>query len=176
MDGRNVRGNDRLQANAGGYLQAMADANSVFTVGINGNYQAYANNQNNFTFGHGGYFSPQHFLSVSLPVRYRYEKNALEVTGYLSPGYQSYEQDAEPFYPTDPAAQAELDALSMINSDVTAYHDASSETGLGINLGGSFWYDLNGQTRIGGELDLNTFGEYNEVKTVFGLKQSLGAK
>ncbi|MAF27948.1 MAG: cellulose synthase [Croceicoccus sp.] len=176
MDGHNVRNNNRLQVNAGGYLQAMGTANSVLTVGINGNYQAYANNQNNFTFGHGGYFSPQHFLSVSLPVRYRYEKNALEVTGHLSPGYQSYEQDAEPFYPTDPAAQGELDALSMLNSDVTAYHDASSETGFGINLGGSFWYDLNGQTRIGGELDLNTFGEYNEVKTVFGLKQSLGAK
>jgi cellulose synthase operon protein C len=176
MDGRNVRGNDRLQANAGGYLQAMADANSVLTVGINGNYQAYDNNQNNFTFGHGGYFSPQHFLSVSLPVRYRYAKNAIEVTGYLSPGYQSYEQDAEPFYPTDPAAQGELDALAMLDSDVTAYHNASSETGFGVNLGGSFWYDLNGQTRIGGELDLNTFGEYNEVKTVFGLKQSLGAK
>ena len=176
MDGRNVRGNDRLQANAGGYLQAMATANSVLTVGINGNYQAYDNNQNNFSFGHGGYFSPQNFLSVSLPVRYRYAKDALKVTGYFSPGYQSYEQDAEPFYPTDPAAQGELDALAMLNSDVTARHKASSETGFGVNLGGSFWYDLNGQTRIGGELDLNTFGEYNEVKTVFGLKQSLGAK
>lgn len=172
--GENVRDNSGIQVNAGGYLRAYRDASSTLTVGINANYQDYDNNQNFFTFGQGGYFSPQSFMSVSFPVRYAYRKDALEVGANIVPGYQSYSQDGEPLFPTVDAAQGALDALKSLNSDVRARFDSISKTGFGISAGGSAYYQLGDATKIGGELNINTFGQYNEFRSLLGIKRQIG--
>ena len=173
--GTNVRSNGRVQLNAGGYLVAYEDNNSTFRLGVNGNFQQFDNNQNVFTYGQGGYFSPQNFLSVSFPVSYTYKIDRLEAGASITPGYQSYEQDTEPFFPTDPVAQAELVALRALDTDVQAFHAGSSQTGFGINLGGTAYYEITPGTRIGGEFSLDTFGEYNEIRTMLGIRQNFGA-
>ena len=174
--GHHVRGNSSIQANVGAYLRAMQTRTSKLTLGINANYQSYANNQNYFTYGHGGYFSPQSFLSVSFPVRYTLQRRELEIAVNVAPGYQSYEQDEAPLYPNDPAEQANLDALKALNTDVRSNYDSVSQTGFGISAGGSAYYRLGGRTRIGGEVNINTFGNYNELRTFLGIKQSLGSQ
>ncbi|HEX7820591.1 MAG TPA: cellulose synthase subunit BcsC-related outer membrane protein [Sphingobium sp.] len=173
-EGTNVRKNNSLQLNAGGYLRAYRDANSTVTVGINANYQNYDNNQNYFSFGQGGYFSPQSFLSVSFPVRYAYRANQLEVDGNVVPGYQSYSQESAPLYPTDSAAQGQLDSLKLLNSDVRSRFDSVSKTGFGISAGGSAYYQIGNGTRVGGELNINTFGEYKEFRSQLGIKRQIG--
>ncbi|MFX9638751.1 cellulose synthase subunit BcsC-related outer membrane protein, partial [Acinetobacter baumannii] len=85
------------------------------TAGLNINYQTYGNNQNFFTWGNGGYFSPQTFLSLGFPVNYTYESPRLDVKGSFTPGFQSFSQDRANLYPTDDAAQAQLDALKTQN-------------------------------------------------------------
>lgn len=173
-DGTNVRDNNSIQLNAGGYLRAYRDETSTLTVGINANYQDYDNNQNYFSFGHGGYFSPQSFLSVSFPVRYAYRANQLEVEGNVVPGYQSYSQESAALFPTDDAAQGELLALKSANNDVRARYDSMSKTGFGISAGGSAYYQLGNGTRVGGELNINTFGEYKEFRSQLGIKHQIG--
>ena len=173
--GQNVRDNDGIQVNVGGYFRAYRSANSSLSVGVNANYQAFDNNQNYFTFGHGGYFSPQSFLSVSFPVRYAYEKGPLSISGSFTPGYQSYEQRGEGLYPTDPGAQATLDALKLANSDVRARYDTISQTGFGLAADGSIYYQVSPRTRVGGELQYNSFGDYDEFTTLLGVRQQIGA-
>ena len=175
-DGVNVLENSGLELNVGGYLLAMSRKSADLKVGINGNYQTFDNNQNLYTFGHGGYFSPQSFLSVSFPVRYQLSTEQFEASASVSPGYQSFEQDSVPFFPTDAAAQGELDALALLDSDVLAYHEGSSETGFGINLQGTTYFKIGPDTSIGGEVKLDTFGEYNEFVTMFGIRQKFGAR
>ncbi len=174
-DGTGVRDNNSVQFNVGGYTRAYRGARSSLTLGLNANYQRYANNQNYFTYGHGGYFSPQNFFSVSFPVRYELDTDRWEVKANVAPGYQSYSQDEVALFPTDPAAQALLDALKAENDDVRARYDSLSETGFGIAAGASVYYGLAGSTRIGGDVNVNTFGQYNEVRTSIGIKQTLGA-
>ncbi|BBC71895.1 cellulose synthase [Altererythrobacter sp. B11] len=173
--GRNVRNNEGVQINGGAYFRAYRDASSQLTLGVNGNYQAFDNNQNYFTFGHGGYFSPQSFLSVSFPIRYTYDRDALEITAGLSPGFQSYEQTGEALYPTDAGAQAALDALKVINSDVRARYDTISQTGFALAADGSAYYEVSPRTRIGGEFQYNSFGVYDEFRTLLGIRQQIGA-
>ncbi|KCZ53821.1 hypothetical protein HY29_15840 [Hyphomonas beringensis] len=172
--GENVKRNTGIQLNAGGYLLARKGEFSDLTVGVNGNYQAFNDNHNLFTSGYGGYFSPQSFLSVSFPIRYAYTRDRLEAKASITPGYQSFEQDREPFYPTDPTSMFEVGFLSFLNDDVQAYHDSSSETGFGVNLNGSTYFQVAPGTSIGGEVRLNTFGEYNEFQTLFGIRQNFG--
>ncbi|WP_230769853.1 cellulose biosynthesis protein BcsC [Sphingomonas sp. Leaf4] len=172
--GDNVRGNRGYQANVGGYLPLYRDGSSTFTGGVNINWQAFDNNQNFFTFGHGGYFSPQSFLSMSLPLRYTYSDNRWEARLGGAPGYQSFEQDRAPIYPTDPTAQAALDALKASNSDVRSYYDSLSVTGFAFAADGSLYYRITPNTRVGATASVNTFGTYDEYRSTFELRQSLG--
>ncbi len=172
--GDNVRQNRGYQANAGGYLPVYRDGHSTLTGGLNLNWQAFDNNQNYFTYGHGGYFSPQSFLSMSLPIRYAYNSTRWEGRVGVAPGYQSFEQDRAPIYPTDPNAQAELDALKARNTDVRSYYDSLSNTGFAFSADGSLFYRLNPNTRIGASASANTFGTYDDYRSTFELRQSLG--
>lgn len=173
-DGTGVRDNDSIEVNAGGYLRAWQKAHMSALVGFNVNYQNYSNNQNYFTYGHGGYFSPQSFLSVSFPVRFWSVNGPVSVQASLAPGYQSYDQPGEPVYPADAAAQGQLDDLKTLNSDVRSRYDSLSKTGFGLSASGSVYYQVSSNTKLGGELNINTFGEYKEYKTLFGLKQVVG--
>jgi tetratricopeptide (TPR) repeat protein len=172
--GENVRQNRGYQANAGGYLPLYRDGHSTLTGGLNLNWQAFDNNQNYFTYGHGGYFSPQSFLSMSLPIRYAYNSTRWEGRLGVAPGYQSFEQDRSPIYPTDPTAQAALDALKAQDTDVRSYYDSLSNTGFAFSADGSLFYRLNPNTRIGASASANTFGTYDDYRSTFELRQSLG--
>lgn len=173
-DGTEVRDNEGIQVNVGGYLRVWNDRASSVTVGVNANYQTFDNNQNYFTLGHGGYFSPQTFFSVSFPVRYERRTDLLEIAASVVPGYQSFDQDAVPIYPVDSAAQAALDALKAQNPDVRAQYDSLSSTGFGISAGASAYYRVTPNTRVGGELNYNTFGQYNEFRSLLGIRQTIG--
>ncbi|WP_242127126.1 cellulose biosynthesis protein BcsC [Sphingobium sp. Sx8-8] len=175
-DGTAVRDNQSVEINAGGYLRAWQNARSSVTVGFNVNYQNYDNNQNYFTYGHGGYFSPQSFLSVNFPIRYASSDGPLTVQASVAPGYQSYDQQGEAVYPTEPGAQGVLDYLKSVNSDVRARYDSLSKTGFGLQAGGSLFYQISPNTRLGGELNINTFGQYKEFRSLIGLRQTLGDK
>ena len=61
-----------------------------------------------------------------------------------------------------------------MNSDVRARYDSASKTGFGMAAGASAYYRVTERTRIGGELNLNTFGDYNEFKSLLGIRQQLG--
>ncbi|MGF7146898.1 tetratricopeptide (TPR) repeat protein [Sphingomonas zeicaulis] len=173
-DGTEVRDNEGIQANVGGYLRVWNDGHSSATVGVNANYQHFSNNQNYFTLGHGGYFSPQTFFSVSFPMRYQRRTDLLEIEASVTPGFQSFDQDAVPLYPVDVAAQAALDALKAQNNDVRAQYDSLSRTGFGITTGASAYYRVSDTTRVGGQLNYNTFGQYKEFRSLLGIRQTIG--
>lgn len=173
--GSNVARNNGFEANIGGYVRAYRDEHSSVTTGLNVNYQSYDKSQNYFTFGNGGYFSPQSFISVGFPVNYRYENERFEGSASLTPGFQSYKEDRSPLYPTDPGAQAQLDRLKAVNDDVRSYYDSNSKTGFALSAEGSLYYTLNPGTRIGGDLSYNSFGSYDEFRSLVGVRQSFGS-
>ncbi|MBB3955411.1 cellulose synthase subunit BcsC-related outer membrane protein [Novosphingobium sediminicola] len=173
-NGTNVLSNRNVEVNVGGYMQAWRDEHSSITAGMNINYQSYANNQNQFTWGQGGYFSPQSFLALSFPIRYAYQKGNLDLKVAGTPGFQSFSQNRTDLYPGDPAAQATLNALKAANSDVRNYYDSLSKTGFGMSAQTSLYYRIGPATRVGGEVSYNTFGNYDEFRSMLGIRQSLG--
>ncbi|CAN5883670.1 cellulose biosynthesis protein BcsC [soil metagenome] len=174
--GLNVIENRGWQANVGGYMPIVRDSRSVLTGGLNLNWQSFLNNQNYFTYGHGGYFSPQSFLSVGLPIRYSYDSPRIEGRLGVTPGYQSFEQDRAPIYPTDPAGQAVLDGLKAQNTDVRSYYDSLSKTGFAFSADGSLYYRVSPSTQVGGSFSVNTFGSYDEYRSSIGIRQTLGGE
>jgi tetratricopeptide (TPR) repeat protein len=175
FNGTNVSDNTGFETNIGGYLRAWKSAHSSLTTGINLNYQRFRKSQNYFTFGNGGYFSPQSFLAVGFPIHYAATRDALEVDATLTPGFQSYSENQSPLYPTDAAAQAQLDALKALNSDVRSTYDSLSKTGFALSAQTSLYYRFSPNTRIGGEISYNSFGNYKEIRSGLGLRQSFGS-
>ena len=99
---------------------------------------------------------------------------SLELKASVTPGYQSYSQDEVPLYPTDPAAQAELDRLKVLNRDVRATYDSLSKTGFAVAADASLYYRVGPNTRVGGEASYNTFGSYDEFRSTLGVRQTFG--
>lgn len=174
FDGTKVVRNDGFEANVGGYLRAYASPHGSLTVGLNVNYQAYDKSQNYFTWGNGGYFSPQSFISVGFPVNYTMQNDRFDLRASFTPGFQSYSQDASPLYPGDPLLQAQLDADKIADTDVRSYYDESSKTGFALSALLSLYYKISPTTRIGGETSYNTFGTYDEFRSLFSVRQNFG--
>jgi len=173
--GTNVAKNDGFEANVGGYLRVYKGQRSAVTVGLNVNYQGYDKSQNYFTFGNGGYFSPKSFISVGFPVNYTMQDERWDASASFTPGFQSYKENESPLYPTDLIAQAELDNLKALNDDVRSNYDSLSKTGFALSAQGSLYYKITPGTRIGGDMSYNTFGSYDEFRSMLGLRQSFGS-
>ncbi|WP_298289990.1 cellulose biosynthesis protein BcsC [Novosphingobium sp.] len=173
-NGTNVRQNTGIEANVGGYIRLIKGVRSQLTGGINANYQTYDNNQNYFTYGHGGYFSPQSFLSIGFPINYTLETDRISAKANLTPGFQSFSQDETALYPTDPALQANLDALKDLNTDVRARYDSLSRTGFAISAGGELYYKVSPNTQVGGNVSFTSFGQYEELRSLIGIRQAIG--
>lgn len=176
FNGTNVLENTSIEANVGGYIRLIKGARSQLTGGINANYQAYDNSQNHFTFGHGGYFSPQSFLSIAFPFNYTLETDRLSAKANLTPGFQSFREDETALYPTDLALQANLDALKGLNSDVRARYDSLSRTGIAVSVGGELYYKASPSTQVGGNVSYTSFGQYEELRSLIGIRQAIGDK
>ena len=174
--GLRVAQNNGVEVNLGGYGRVYDSGGLQVTAGAAVNYQAFDENLGYFTLGHGGYFSPQSFVSLSLPIRADWRGGAWRISAQATPGVQSYHQDSADVYPTRPALQAQLDALKAQNPDVRASYDSASSSGLAFAGKAEAWYDLSSSTAIGGDLSMTTFGDFDEYMMTLRLKQTFGAR
>jgi hypothetical protein len=61
----------------------------------------YANNQRFFTFGHGGYFSPQRFFHGGGILRWQ-RAGTVRWDASAEPGYDYYQEAHAPIFPLEP--------------------------------------------------------------------------
>lgn len=173
--GTNVADNRSVEAGLGGYVQALRTDNSSLQTGVHVNYMDFDENLSKHSFGHGGYFSPQNHVSVSFPINYRHDSGKMRYTASITPGFQSYSEQASDYFPTDDAAQEAMDLLADIGVVPESRYGASSESGLGLTLGAGAEYQLNDSVRLGGKLGYDTFGDYNESSAMLYMNYQLGA-
>jgi hypothetical protein len=113
LAGTNVRKNIRIDGTAGAYWRAWAAPEyGTLTIGANFFGMHYGNNQNAFTYGMGGYFSPQSYFLANVPFTWsgHYETHwHYNVTGAV--GVQAFQEDATLLWPL--AAQKSLEAANF---------------------------------------------------------------
>lgn len=71
ITGKNVADNERAQAMAGYYYKLINETHRQVRVGVNTMWWHYQKDLSEYTLGQGGYYSPQQYMSFSLPVLYR---------------------------------------------------------------------------------------------------------
>ncbi|WP_406019038.1 cellulose synthase subunit BcsC-related outer membrane protein, partial [Succinivibrio sp.] len=173
--GKNVLSNSSFGANTGLYVHPIKPTMyQDLTIGIDLNYENFKHNENNFTFGHGGYFSPQKYFVASIPIRYKKRTENLTLTSEVSLGYQNYHLNEEDYFPTNSAYQSAADYLAGFGFIKKSKHDAKDESGIGGSAKVVLDYYLLDDLKIGGSIGYNTFGEYKEMSEMLYIKSVLG--
>jgi hypothetical protein len=170
LNGKNVVSNSRFEAGAGAYYKFIKDTDMELTAGLNLTALGYKQNLRYFTLGHGGYFSPQRYFSLSLPVDLagRAGKLAYRLEGSI--GIQSFRENSVAYFPGDSALQAQWETVATANAvaaptGVTwkAFYPGQSKTGLGFRLGAEAEYRLAPQWTLGGKVSMDNASNYTQT-------------
>jgi hypothetical protein len=129
IQGLNVPNNWSAAGNAGLYWQAVQG----LTLGVNATGMHYDRNLNFFSFGQGGYFSPQQYYLASVPVSWYSRKSRLEYQIKFSGGMQYLQQDASPFYPVSHYPAVASPRTYPSTSSTTPNYDADIRMGYRVS-------------------------------------------
>lgn len=160
--GENVASNNSLNATAGAYVRPFHTDDRELKAGMSLSWMDFSKNLSYFSYGQGGYFSPQNYAAVSFPVDFTRKFDDLSVKIGGSVGYQSYSQDRSAYFPNDPALQSQLESYATSGAVQSAYYAGDSKNGIGYNLHAGADYKVTKAVTIGGQLGYDTFGDYNE--------------
>lgn len=102
ITGKNVADNSRERLMGGYYYKLINSDNRRATVGLNSMLWHYQKDLSDYTFGQGGYYSPQQYLSFAVPVtwRQRTENWSFDLGGSVS--WSHSKTDAQQRYPVNP--------------------------------------------------------------------------
>jgi tetratricopeptide (TPR) repeat protein len=144
LDGRRVDSNSNWQADAG-FLKRSASGDG-WSASFGGALQAsgFGSNRSHFTLGHGGYFSPDRFLSVGpiFEVRARDDIRSIRLTGGLT--WQTLRESSSAYFPTDAALQA---------ASGNPRYPGDSREGLGARLAASVEWRVSDRAVAGVRLE-----------------------
>lgn len=172
--GENVANNTSMNASAGVYLRPYHDDFRALQTGLNVSWMDFSKNLSYYTYGQGGYFSPQNYVSVSLPVDFSQKIDNWKLNVGGSVGYQSYSQDSSDYFPTSGEAQDLLKDLYDLGYARDYRYGGSSESGVGYTVRAGVDYNVNKDMTIGGKVGYDTFGNYNESTAGLYFRYMLG--
>lgn len=175
-EGKNVSDNTAYELALGGYVSPINNARRHLQTGVHLSAMAFDRDLSHFTFGHGGYFSPQQYTSIALPINYRDNlSDDVTFSGYVSPGYQYYRTDDSDYFPTDPEAQALLDVFTDLGTIPSSQYRGETNSGAGVSVGAALGYQASPALSLGGRVGYNSFGDYSDASASMFIDYSFGA-
>ncbi|HVE07491.1 MAG TPA: cellulose synthase subunit BcsC-related outer membrane protein, partial [Paraburkholderia sp.] len=161
LTGHNVKSNTAGKGGGGVYSRVYKDDDQSVTVGVNTTLMHYANNLSFFTLGQGGYFSPQQYVILNLPLRWMGRDGHFAYNFGGSIGVQHYRQDSSPYYPNNSTLQDQA-AGAGISPDPNAVYPSQSKTGVSYSLDAAGEYQLAPQLTVGASASFGNAYEYRE--------------
>jgi len=158
--GENVADNKRTRVMAGYYYRAIEKADERMRVGLTLMNWRYDKDLGGYSLGQGGYYSPQRYESIGVPVSYAWRNYDWSFLLEGSVSWSHAKSDSSRLYPDDHLNQKLLDRYDIIESNIDATTDASSSTGVGYRLHGAFERRLNDRWVLGGGFDWQHSDDY----------------
>ncbi len=102
LEGVNVETNSHITLALSVNRQFDSPNFTYFSVGPSLSFEHYAQNQDFFTFGQGGYFSPDYLFQGAVALRFMTkEARPYLVKGDVTVGLQTYKEDSAPIFPLE---------------------------------------------------------------------------
>jgi len=166
--GHDVASNTRADANLGVYRNLIKTKDETLTLGVNAASMFYNKNLSNYTYGQGGYFSPQQYYALTLPLNWSQRNGDFSYKLSGSVGLQTFSQNASDYFPNNGDLQAAANAV-MARALATggggsgvASFPATNSTGMVYNLTAAGEYQLNRYAFLGGLVQLDNASNYQQ--------------
>lgn len=170
LQGQSVAGNTHVAVAASLGRDLGVPSMRYFSIGPGLGYEHYDRNLSSFTWGQGGYFSPQQFASAGLSLAFLTEEGRRFVArGRVSVGWQSVRQDASGCFPM-PAP------ISVSASTCSTGYAASRSSGWGSSSEFDAAYLLTPGWEVVGNLGWRTGPAYRDRALFIGLRYNFGAR
>ncbi len=160
ITGTHVQTNNRIDGDAGSYWRVLTlpDEGNL-NIGANFFGMHYSHNIRYFTYGQGGYFSPDAYVLANVPLSWtgQYGPN-FHYTVNGSFGIQAFQEGSSPYFPLDPTLQ-----FAVSNP----YYPTTSSVGANYDLHSEGAYNISDHWYVGGFLSLNNSRDYNEQTVGF---------
>ncbi len=149
LTGTNVQSNSDNQFMAGLNWRIINEDDRQLSSGLTGMLWGFKQNAGEFTYGQGGYYSPQSYRSVTLPLNYsqRFARFSYVLGGSVSSNWSR--TDAASYFPTNNAYQAAAGNLGNTN-----IYTASSGPGSAYSLLAAWEYQVSPSVFVGNRLKL----------------------
>jgi hypothetical protein len=154
LRGQGVAHNTRQEIGAGLYRHLWQRDDGRLTTGLNFSTSSYDRNLRYFTEGQGGYFSPQRFTSVSIPLDWSQRDGNIAWRVRGSVGVQHFREDATPFFPTNSAAQA---------ASANAVYPGQSRRGLAYSTSVAMEYRATPRVSVGALASVDNSRDYRQL-------------
>ena len=163
ITGKNVADNSRERLMAGYYYKLINENNRRATIGLNSMLWHYQKDLSDYSFGQGGYYSPQRYFSLAVPVnwRQRSENWSYELGGSVSWSHSKTKAQAR--YPVNPGFQT---TANPVSSD-------SSGTGTGYTLHALVERRLSAHWTLGVGVDIQQAKDYTPSHGLLYVRYSL---
>ncbi len=158
---------EHVQSNRYGLWRSVIDRDWYvrddfrFNAGLAAMFWRFAHNSSDATYGQGGYYSPQRYFSLSLPLEIVGRRGPLsyQLRGALTHSW-TYVEDA-PYYPLDPVLQAAAG---------NPVHGGGSGGGFGTSWRGTLEWRLTPQWVAGAGFDIERSSDYAPNRAVVYLR------
>ncbi|HHG9973889.1 TPA: cellulose synthase complex outer membrane protein BcsC [Yersinia enterocolitica] len=169
LTGQNVADNQRLRFMTGYYYKLINEDNRRLTVGLNGMWWHYQKDLSGYTLGQGGYYSPQKYLSLAIPVNYRQRTDnwSWELGGSVSLSHLATNDRAR--YPLQSLLNNSIKSISDRND--LDYGDSSN--GVGYTLRALIERRLSSHWTLGAGVDIQQAKDYTPSHALIYLRYSM---
>lgn len=163
LSGKNVVDNMRERLMAGYYYKVLNNENRRATVGLNTMLWHYQKDLSAYSFGQGGYYSPQRYFSLSLPItwRQRTENWSFDLGGSVS--WSHARTAAQQRYPVNPGF--------VLDSNPSP--DGSASSGVGYTAQAAIERRLTPHWTLGLSVDIQQAKDYTPSHGMLYVRYSL---
>jgi Tfp pilus assembly protein PilF len=170
LEGENVETNQEYEFGAGGSFPVWRGKEDELRLGLDVVYFSYKNNTDFFTYGQGGYFSPQSYFATLIPLKYTVKSNDLTWSVGGSLGYQTYNEHSSPVFPNNPVFQNALVAeAALVPTPIETVYPGQNASGVVGGAQGSLEYNVNNSVVLGARASYQHAGDWSEaIGTLYG--------
>ena len=166
LRGQNVLNNDRVSLSATIDHDIYASDDMLLNLGLNMTYMSFSKNENFYTYGHGGYYSPQSSIQLGIPFELTGRADMLTYQLQAGVTYAKTQEDTALYYPTDPALQA----MAAAAGTLPVTYNGGSGGGFGYNLLAASEYRATPNFIFGGRFSMNRSAYYAPNSFFFYLR------
>lgn len=156
LRGQNVLNNDRVSLSATVDHDIYATDDMKLNLGLNVTYMSFAKNEAFYTYGHGGYYSPQSSIKLGFPLELTGRADMLTYQLQAGVTYSKTREDPAIYFPTNPTLQA----MAAAAGTLPVTYNGGTGGGYGYNLLAASEYRVTPNIIFGGRFSMNRSAYY----------------